>query len=595
MQGVRKLAKFDTIIKNGKIVDGTGAPPFIGAIAIKDGVVAAIGPDVDGDAAEIIDASGKIVAAGVIDTHTHYDAQIHWDPYVTNSGWHGTTTVAIGNCGFGLAPCHPKDRDRYMQQMETTEQVPYNSLKAALDWDWVSYPEWLEHLKATPKGVNILNLLPLNPLLIHVMGLEGAKTRRPTAEEMKRMQELVHEAMDAGAAGIGFSFQGNHNTHIDSDGQPMPTDIMNPEDIYAIADVLRERDEGVIQALVDTPGARFTEVGLEVARRSGRPVIHNVTLVNDYIPTYHEEMLSMLDQAAEEGLEMYSMTLTMRGWNEFKPVDWDIWNIIPEFREFTFAGDQSAKVAKAADEEFRARVREAYEPEKLAAAGGPLETYALINAYGVTPWSDYEGKTVGEIAAAEGRADITDLFFDIVVDTEAVSDFLLPDAMSADTEKVARVLKHPRTVPGTSDGGAHVKFWSGGHFSTDMIMWMVRESGQMELEEMHYKLSGLPAKVFNLTNRGTLEKGNAADVLIYDFDGLGYQRLKYEIANDLPGGEWRRVCKPEGIEYVIVNGEVTFKNGLDCTGALPGKMVGSAGPEVDAKLAAPASIPVAAE
>lgn len=581
------MTKFDTVIRGGKIVDGSGRPAFVGDIAILNGVIAEIGPSVKGEGRRTIDASGKIVAAGVIDTHTHYDAQLHWDPYVTNSGWHGTTTIAVGNCGFGLAPCHPEHRDRYMRQMETTEQVPYNSLKSALEWDWVTYPEWLEHLKRTPLGVNVLNMLPLNPLLIYVMGLEAAKTRSATPEEREIMKAELHKAMDMGAIGFGFSYQGDNNTHIDCDGQPMPTDIMDLEDLYALADVLRERGEGVIQALVDSPGARFTEVGLEVARRSGRPVIHNVTLVNDYIPTYHEEMLEMLDRAKEEGLEVYSMTLTMRGWNEFKPMDWDLWNILPAFREFTFAGDQAAKVAKSKDEDFRRRLREAYDPVVLAAAGGPLETYKLNKAYGVEPWTRFEGKSVQEIAEALGRDCITDLFMDIVADTEAVSDFLLPDALSADTEKVAKVLRHPRTIPGTSDGGAHVKFWSGGHFSTDMIMWMVRESGQMSLEEMHYKLSGLPSKVFNLTNRGTLEQGCAADILIYDFNKLGYKHLDYEIANDLPGGEWRRICKPQGIEYVMVNGEVTFTDGTNCTGAVPGRMIGVGGPEIDRRLSVP--------
>lgn len=584
------MANFDILVKGGTIVDGTGKKPYVGSIGIRDGVIVEIGPKLNGQAEQVIDAAGKIVAPGVIDTHTHYDAQLHWDPYATNSGWHGTTTIGVGNCGFGLAPCRPGDRDRYMRQLETTEQVPYNSLRSALDWSWVSFTEWLEHLKSIPKGVNVLNLVPLNPLLIYVMGLEAAKTRSATPEERAQMKAELHKAMDMGAIGFGFSYQGNHNTHIDVDGQPMPTDIMDPEDLYALADVLRERGEGVIQALVDTPGARFSEIGLEVARRSGRPVVHNVTLVNDYLPDYHEEILEMLDKAKAEGLEIYSMTLTMRGWNEFKPMDWDIWNIIPVFREFTFAGDQAAKVAKAADPDFRRRLREEYDPVKLAPAGGPLETYKLSKANGAQRWVPFEGKTIQEISDALGRDCITDLFMDIVVDTEAFSDFLLPDALSSDTVKIARVLNHPLTIPGTSDGGAHVKFWSGGQYSTDLIMWMVRESGHMTLESLHYKLSGLPAKVYNLTNRGTLQAGQAADLMVYDLEKLGYKRFEYETAHDLPGGEWRRVCKPEGIEYVMVNGEVTFTNGTDCSGALPGRLIACSGPELDRKLYSPVAI-----
>lgn len=578
------MTDFDMIIRGGTIVDGTGVSRYVGDIGIRDGAIAAIESSLQGAAREVIDVAGRIVAPGVIDAHTHYDAQLHWDPYATNSGWHGTTTIGVGNCGFGFAPCHVEHRDRYMKMMETTEQVPVNAMRTALGWDWVSFPEWMEHLKRLPKGVNVANYVPLNPLLIYVMGIEAAKTRPATAKERARMKEELHKAMDAGAIGFAFSYQGDRNTHIDCDGQPMPTDIMCPDDIYSLAEVLRERGEGSVQALVDTPGSRFGEIALQVARISGRPVLHNLTIVNDYLPTYHEEMLALLDQAAAEGLEVYSQTLTMRGWNEFKPADWDMWNISPVWREFTFAGDAAAKIAKAGDEAFRAKLRAAYNPAELAAAGGPLETYVLGDALG-SRWAAYEGRTLADIAVAEGRTSITDMFMDIVIDTQAQGDFLLPDAMSADTHKVAQVLKHPRTVPGTSDGGAHVKFWAGGHYSTDLIMWMVRENGVMTLEEIHHKLSAVPARILGLTNRGTIEEGQAADLLIYDYDKLGYRRLKYEIVNDLPDGDWRRVCKPEGIERVIVNGETTFVNGTESTGALPGRVVGSGGPEVDVMLA----------
>lgn len=584
------MSDFDVLIQGGTIIDGTGSPRIVGDVGIKNGLIAEIGSELSATGAKVIHARGKIVAPGVIDTHTHYDAQLHWDPYATNSGWHGTTTIGVGNCGFGFAPCAVEHRDRYMQMMETTEQVPVNAMRTALGWDWVSFPEWIEHLKALPKGVNVASYVPLNPLLIYVMGLEAAKTRFATPTERKRMKDELHKAMDAGAIGFGFSYQGNHNTHIDCDGQPMPSDIMNPDDIYALAEVLRERGEGSVQALVDTPGARFGEVGLQVARISGRPVLHNVTLVNDYLPTYHEEMLDMLDKAAAEGLEVYSMTLTTRGWNEFKATDWDIWNIIPTFREFTFAGDREAKLAKAADQDFRRRLREAYRPVDLAPAGGPLETYVLNNAWGHEPWNGFEGNTVHEIAVALRQESVTDVFMDIVVGTDAEADFLLPEALSSDTEKVAKVLRHPRTVPGTSDGGAHVKFWAGGQYSTDMIMWMTREAGVMSLEEVHYKLSALPAKVLGLHNRGTLTEGQAADLFIYDYDKLGFQRLCYEIAHDLPDGDWRRVCKPDGIELVMVNGETTFLNGTDCTGALPGRLVGSGGAELDEWLSYPSAI-----
>lgn len=580
------MGKFDTVVRGGTVVDGTQMPRFVGDLAIKDGVIVQIGTNLDAGGAEVIDATGKIVAPGVIDIHTHYDAQLHWDPYATNSGWHGTTTIGVGNCGFGFAPCAVDLRDRYMQMMETTEQVPVGAMRKALGWDWETFPQWMEHLKKVPKGVNVASYVPLNPLLIYVMGLEAAKSRPATLEERARMKQLLHEAMDAGAIGFGFSYQGDHNTHIDCDGSPMPSDTMAREDIYALAEVLRERGEGSVQALVDTPGARFGEVGLEVARISGRPLVHNVTLVNDYLPTYHEEMLDMLEKAEAEGLSIFSQTLTMRGWNEFKATDWDIWNISPIWREFTFAGDKAAKLAKAGDEDFRARLKAEYKPEHLAPVGGPLETYVLNQAHGYADWTRFEGQSVGQIAAALGKESATDTFMDILVGTQMDADFVLPEAMSGDTAKVAQVLRHRRTIPGTSDGGAHVKFWAGGQYSTDLIMWMVRENNLMTLEELHFKLSYLPSRVLGLHNRGALIVGQAADLFIYDFDKLGYEHGRYEVAHDLPDGDWRRVCKPQGIERVMVNGQTTFTNGTDCTGALPGVLVGSGGADTDERLQA---------
>ncbi len=583
------MPSYDIVIKNGTVVDGTMVPRFVADIGIKDGVIQQIGGNVNTTGArQVIEAGGRIVSPGVIDCHTHYDAQIHWDPYCTNSGWHGVTTNVIGNCGFGFAPCKPTDRDRYMLMMENTEQVPLNAMRSALSgWSWESFPQWMDHLKTVPLGVNIGSYMPMNPMMIYTMGIEDSKKRPATAAERQQMKDMLNRAMDAGALGFAFSLQGMHNTHCDYDGTPMPTDIMAVEEAYNLAEVLRERGEGSVQALLDTPGSRFGEYALEIARISKRPLLHNVTIVNDYLPTYHEEMLTLLEKAEAEGLSIYSQTLTMRGWNEFKAGDWNMWDISAIWREFSTCGSLDNKLRKAADPEFRARLRNEYNPIELAAAGGPLETYILNDVYGVEPYVKYVGQSVGDIAKAFGNSAVTDVFMDLLLATEMKADFLLPDAMSTDVVKTARVLQHRRTLPGTSDGGAHVKFWAGGQYATDLIMWMVRETHLMTLEEIHYKLSNLPARALGLNKRGVLMEGYAADVVIYDYEGLNYKRGKYEIAHDLPNGDWRRVCKPQGIEWVLVNGMPTFHNN-NPTGALSGRLVSSSGANMDTQLYMPA-------
>ena len=234
------MAKFDVLIRGGTVVDGTRVPRFKADVGIKDGVVAQVGGRMDpADADQLLDAEGLIVAPGFVDLHTHYDAQIQWDPYCTISGWHGVTSVVLGNCGFGFAPVRPEERDRSMLTMSRTEAIPFDSMKEGMLWDWVSFPQWLDTLERIPKGVNCLSYMPIAPLMIWVMGLEAAKHRRATDEEIAEMQRLLHEAMDAGACGWSTQRLGVNSVQADYDGTPMVTDIMSDNECLALAEVLR--------------------------------------------------------------------------------------------------------------------------------------------------------------------------------------------------------------------------------------------------------------------------------------------------------------------------------------------------------------------
>jgi N-acyl-D-aspartate/D-glutamate deacylase len=293
----------------------------------------------------------------VIDPHTHYDAQVFWDPWCTNSGWHGVTSVVVGNCGFGFMPCRPEHRDRYMDMMETTEQIPAAVLRVALPWDWQTFPEWMASIKRTPKGINLGGFLPLNSLMIWVMGLDAAKSRSATDEERAEMRRLLHEAMDHGAMGFGFSFLQLANSHKDSDGSPMPTDVMDIAEAYNLATVLRERGEGTIQALVEVPGVDHKAEIEELARISGRPVLHTVIMAIDAMPSFHKDQLVWLDEMEAKGLDIYAQALAMRGWNEAQLQHWDVWQGVPLFAEFQAAGNPAARAVKAADPDYRDRHR----------------------------------------------------------------------------------------------------------------------------------------------------------------------------------------------------------------------------------------------
>src|SRR5690242_6711649 len=242
------MPEFDIVIKDGMIIDGTRAPRIRGDIGIKNGRIARIGRIPAGDGKQVIDARGLIVAPGFIDLHTHYDAQLFWDPYLTTSGWHGVTSVATGNCGFGFAPVRAGERDRAMLSMTAVEAIPIETLRAGLPWDWVTFPDYLDSIDRTPLAVNVLPYVPLNPLLIWVLGLDAAKAcKRPSDDEHRQLRQLLHEALDAGGCGWSAQCLGEPGHPVpglpqgDFDGTPMPTDVMWPETRRALAEVLAER------------------------------------------------------------------------------------------------------------------------------------------------------------------------------------------------------------------------------------------------------------------------------------------------------------------------------------------------------------------
>lgn len=566
---------YDLLIRSGTVIDGTGRDRYVADIGIRDGKIATIADHIEGSAKRTIDATGRIVAPGVIDPHTHYDAQLHWDPYCTNSGWHGNTSFIVGNCGFGFMPCRESDRERYMQMMENTEQIPVSALRTALPWTWETFPEWMEHMRRLPKGVNIAAFMPVNSLLIYVMGYEAAKSRAATDAERAEMRSLFAEALDCGAIGFGLSHLYEFNSHKDCDGSPMPSDTMHIEDLYPLAEEMRERGYGAIQFLGELPAVGNREQIEALARISGRPVLHNVIIPFDAMPDYHRNVLAWLDSCAERGLDIYSQALCMRLWTEFSIDTYNGWDQIDIFLEISIAGDRAAKVAKAADPDYRARLLDEYRAENMFASGGAIETFRLLQAPGAPEWDRHAGRSFADIAADRGKPAI-ECFLDVIVASDGQAEFRTTQFTSEDPQKVYEVISHPRTICGTSDGGAHIKFYSGGQYSTDNIMQMVRETGMMTLEQIHHKFSYLPAHIFGFDNRGTLELGQWADLYIYDYERLNYNSDAYEIIHDLPDGDWRRVVRAQGIDYCIVNGEVTMIDGVE-TGAVPGRIITSGG------------------
>jgi len=579
------MSDFDTIIKGGTIIDGTRhRERFVGDIGIKDGLIAEISDSAGLDASradKVIEAAGMNVVPGYVDLHTHYDGQLLWDPYLSCSSWHGVTSMAIGNCGFGFAPAHPHEQERLMLSMERVEAIPLATMKAGMDWDWETFPEWLDSLERRPKGVNVMSFVPLNPLMVYVMGMEGAKTREPTKEELAEMLRLMEESLDAG--GVGYTMQrlgdGFTSVQRDYDGTPMPTDTMSDELVLEFAKVLKGRGEGIIQLTqAKDDVVSDLDFGADLAEASGCPVLWNAVQVNERHPHQHRRMLRWVNEQREKGHEIWMQAITTPNELRFMLDDFNLFDGNGAWRNVTI-GDVETRMEKMKDPELRAAVREDYDHGSAPFVTGPVADL-LIDSVVNEENQVYVGMTVAELGASMGKHP-SDAMLDLSISEKLKTVFYVVP-FNYDEGLLNEILENEWTVPGLSDGGAHTKFLNYGRYPTNMIETLVRERGSYTLEEAHYRLAAVPAKAAGFLDRGTLEVGRAADIVIYDYENL--KVLPCEIVHDLPGDEWRYVNRAEGYRYVIVNGEPIFIDG-ECTGATPGQLLRHGQAKAAAKVA----------
>src|ERR1700683_2164442 len=398
------MADLDIQIKGGTIVDGTRVPRFHGDVWIKDGRIAQIGGRAPGFAKKVIDADGLIVAPGFVDLHTHYDAQIRWDPYCTISGWHGVTSLVLGNCGFGFAPCKPDFRERSMLTMTRTEAIPYSAMKEGMHWDWETIPQYMDSLDRAPKGVNCIQYMPTASLMTYVMGLEAAKTRVATDAERAEMRRLLNEGMDAGLCGFSIQRLGKHSAQADFDGSPMVTDTMCDEDILNLASVLRERDEGFVQITQATGHIKEDLAFLErLAAEANRPILHNAIAPARHNPKIHQRSLAWLKRCREKGLPIFGQTATLRTGFACTLENWNLYDASPAWRTVT-TGSNEEKIAKMKDPALREAIKREHDEanKKLeaiqAGVGGPIRLLIVSWAGDKPELEKYVGKSVGQIA-----------------------------------------------------------------------------------------------------------------------------------------------------------------------------------------------------
>ena len=557
------MKEFDVVIRGGTIVDGTGIPRYRGDLAIKDGRVARISGRIPAGAATEIDASGCIVAPGAIDLHTHYDAQLNWDPYCTLSGWFGVTSLTIGQCGFGFAPTRPEDRELNMRMMNRIEAIPLESMRMGMRWDWETFPEYLDSLDNQGLGVNVGSVFPFSPLRGYVLGmLESRERTSVTDAELNEMKRIFHEAMQAGA--FGFSTDMNTGDRPE-DGSWLPSHVASNEEYTALAEVLSEFAVGHIGWTIANSGGlppekspqKQRELLTQLMRLSGRPL--HVLLEQE---SARDEWVH---KSRAEGLPLFTQELVMEINAEFQLSEYNLFDTIPSWVD-PLVGSIEERTLKLKDLDVRTAMKKGAEEQQLLRTDWTrvtvLETVHERNY-------KYDGSTIAEIAAAEGKHPV-DAFLDLALDEGLETVFSHP----VDPRPLDENILSPYGHVSVSDGGAHTRYLTTSTWPVEFLTYWIRDREIMSLEQGHYKMSALPGWFADFKDRGTLRVGDWADIMVYNMDELGFQYDKMVYSHDFPGGERRIIQKPTGLRYTLVNGVVTFE-GNDCTGALPGTLLRS--------------------
>lgn len=554
--------QYDLVIRGGRVIDGTRMPSFIGDVAIKDGKIADTG-SVRGKGKEEIDATGLIVAPGFVDNHTHYDAQLNWDPYASQSCWHGITTVVISLCGFGFAPCRPADRERAMRRMTRVEAIPYESMKLGMRWDWVTQDEFLRSFERAGIGVNVAAYIPHSAIRAYVLGEEDNKRVELTDDELEQMKELVRDGYRAGALGLSTD---KNLIDRDFDGGMLPSTIASAEEIEALVGVAREFNVGSIEITPPNMHIGDEEIALlkRMAEVSGRPVIHNTLIESAHLPGAWKRALNLIEEANKEH-RIYATAVCHGIGSLFNLIEYNLFDDMPEWNA-ALACPLEERIENLKNPEIRAKLAHDVEHHLNRVWSGRWNRMKIQES----EQTQYVGRYITEIAEAEGKTPL-DAFCDIAVAEGLRTMFYIEDQINSDDAANAEIVANDYVIPGASDGGAHTQFLSMGKYPTVMLSKWVRDEKVMSLEEAHWRLSHMAASSIGLEGIGTLERGMPADIVVYDLENLAVTPDEPYYEEVLGGGK-RLVEKAEGYRWILVSGQVTFKDG-ECTGALPGRVV----------------------
>ena len=561
---------FEMVIRNGTIIDGTGRDRYVADIGINNGKIAKIG-EIKESSDNIIDAENKLVTPGWVDVHTHYDGQATWDPILAPSSWHGVTTVVMGNCGVGFAPVKPKDREFLIELMEGVEDIPGAALSEGINWQWESFPEYLDALESFPRAIDVATQVPHGAVRAYVMGERCNSDYAPTKEEVNQMAELVREGVEAGALGFSSS---KTLLHKDIKGEYMPGTFSGNEEMLALGLGMKGLNNSVFELVSDHLGEdEEWQWVKDFQKQTGL----TVTLIATTAPAYkNNKMYNLAEQARIEGYEIRPQAAG-------RPTG-VLHGLQSSFHVFVGHPTWRKELASLKHEELVARLRDPATKKKILSEETTIKNELLqdipslmaqVFPLGENP--NYEPEFKDSVAgiAQKLELDVMEVMYNLLIQGEGKELFYQPlgGYHTYDLEPQKKLLEHPNVLFGLSDGGAHCGVIADAGMPTFIMTHWGRDrtrGDKLSLEFIVKSLTSSTAEAFGMFDRGYLKEGLIADINIIDFDSLRLHRP--EAIFDLPAGGRRLVQRPEGYEMTIKAGEVIFDNGTH-TGALPGKLI----------------------